>query len=318
VVTTADPHHDADELPATPLPVALPVTLDLRARTHDTVRRTVEGQLGWQPVDELTASLVPPAVRLVDVAASPSDATPAVLLVASDDDPLTAAQAVDRLRPAAIVAWPDADGRLPGAVARATVSLRSVRPVAATLRIGGAGGGVGTTTIAAAVAGASGWRGRRTLLVSGDRVLLPARTPTVAPSALAATDLWERAAPVAGVPGARAVRTTEPAFDGRVSAPSVEATVVDLGVADDVDVLVCRPDAAAVAVLERTSAAAVVVVGDGPVPARDLVTSGRRRIDVPWSARVARAAVVGRVPASLPGRFVRALLPLVPGGEPAD
>jgi hypothetical protein len=58
----------------------------------------------------------------------------------------------------------------------------------------------------------------------------------------------------------------------------------------------------------------VVVVGDGPASPRAVseAIGGRRRLDLPWSVRVGRAGLVGRVPASLPGSFVRALLPLAP------
>ena len=300
-----------------PLPAALPVAVELRGRLADAVRRTVEGQLGWQPVDAATAELVPPAVRLVDVAVTSPSSVPTVLLVSPDDPPAVAAEAARRVRPQAVVGWPDDRGRLVTAVTVATASPRATGPTAAVLHLGAAGGGVGTTTLALAIAGISAWRGRATLVTSGDAVLVPPGTPTIDPAALAAPDLWSRATPLVGVPDARAVRTTAPPVDVAVADPSVEVLVVDAGVADDVDVLVCRPDAAALAALERTSAAAVVVVGEGPVAERDLTRAigGRRRVDVPRSARVARAAVVGRVPAALPGRLVRSLLPLVPAGD---
>jgi hypothetical protein len=78
--------------------------------------------------------------------------------------------------------------------------------------------------------------------------------------------------------------------------------------------LVFRPGAAGLGALADTTAAVVIVVGDGPASPRAVAEAigGRRRIDLPWSVRVGRAGLVGRVPASLPGSFVRALLPLAP------
>lgn len=312
-LTAADTLADLE--PATTLPSAVPVALDLRGRLSDGVRRAVEAH-GWLVVDEATASLIPPVVRLADVTAPSGDGTPTVLLVAPDDPPTDAAEACLRVRPTAVVAWPDERHVLVGAVTAATAAPRQRTASAVLLRVGGAGGGVGTTTVALALAGLSAWRGQATLVTSGDAVLLPPGVPGIDPSALAAPDLWGRAAPVEGVPGARAVRTTAPPFEATLADPSVATAVLDLGVADEVDVLVVRPDAAGMAALERTAAAAVVVVGEGPVSARALASAvgGRRRVDLPWSRRVARAAVVGRVPAALPGRAVRSLLPLVPSG----
>lgn len=311
----ADPETLTDLTAEPVLPAAVPVALDLRGRFADAVRRAVEAH-GWQAVDEATATLIPPVVRLADVAATPGDGTPTVLLVAPDDPATDAAEACLRLRPAAVVPWPDEGGRLTGAVSAATSAPRRRTPTATVLRVGGAGGGVGTTTVALTLAGLAAWRGQAALATSADAVLLPETAPAIDPSALAAPDLWARAAAIGGVPGARAVRTTAPPHDGHVADPSVRTAVLDLGVADDVDVLVLRPDASGLAALRRTSAAAVVVVGDGPVPPRAMAEAvgGRRRVDLPWSRRVARAALVGRVPAAIPGRAVRALLPLVPAG----
>lgn len=293
---------------------AIPVALELRGRVADAVRRAVEAH-GWQVVDEVTADLVPPLVRLADVTTPGARTTPTVLLVTPDDDPTDAAAACLRLRPSAVVGWPDERRELEVAVA-AAVSAPRQRTTVARLRVGGAAGGVGTTTVALALGGLAAWRGRPTLVASGDALLLPDGVPTVDPSALVAPDLWTRATPITGVPQARAVRTTAPPFDAEVVDPSVGAAVLDLGVADEVDVLVLRPDGAGLAALRRTAAAAVVVVGDGPAPASQLTAAigGRRRVDLPTSRRFARAAMVQRVPAALPGRAVRALLPLVPAG----
>lgn len=293
---------------------ALPVAVELGPRTADAVRRTIEGVLGWQPVDDVTAALVPPAVRLVDSTTPDPSATPAVLVVADGDDPVATAEAVLRLRPVAVAGWPGED-HLATAVATAVAAPAATTTAAVpVVTIGGAGGGVGATTLALALAGLSAWRGTRTLVVSGDRCLLPDGTPTVDPEALTASGLWDRAQPLIGLDAARAVRTTAPAYAPRLTDARVEAVVVDLGVADEVDVLVLRPDAVGRAALGRTTASAAVVVGEGPLPPRELTRAigGRRRVDVAWSARVARAGLAGRVPTSLPGRLVRSLTPLLP------
>jgi hypothetical protein len=296
------------------LPVALPVAIEVRGPLLDPLRRTAEGVLGWQVVDEVTASLVPPAVRLVDTTGVRRDGTPIVLLCTADDDPVAAAEATARLGPDAVVRWPATDAALSVAVGRAAATPRATAPSAATVRVGGAGGGVGTTTIALTLAGIAAWRGATVLVASGDGVLLPTGAPAVDPGALTAPDLFVRAAAIRGVVGARAVRTTAPVLDVGVSDPTVGVAVLDVGVADEVDVLVLRPDATGLAALERTAAAAVVVTGTGPVPGHVLTAAigRRRRVDAPWSHRVARAGLVGRVPAALPGRFVRSLAGLVP------
>ncbi|MEX1177920.1 MAG: hypothetical protein WEB09_05625 [Nitriliruptor sp.] len=300
------------------LPVALPVSLAVRGQLAEPLRRTVEGTLGWQLVDEVTASLVPPAVRLADVTAAVDGASPTVLVVTRDDAPELAATATARLRPVAIVAWPAEPHELAAAAARATAAPRTAQVPTTVIRIGGAAGGTGTSTVALALAAVAAWRGGDVLVASGAAVLLPPAAPTVDPSALAAPDLLARAAPIPGVPGARAVHTNSPVLEVAVADPAVDLAVIDVGVADDVDVLVVRPDAAALAGLRRTAAAAVVVTGRGAVPARALeaAVGGRRRIDLPASDRVARAAAVGRVPASLPGSYLRALHGLLPRGTP--
>jgi hypothetical protein len=81
------------------------------------------------------------------------------------------------------------------------------------------------------------------------------------------------------------------------------------------DVVVARADAR---LRSPAAAGAALVVAAGPLaPGR-----ARRRLDerpaawLPWSDRVAAAAVRGRVPADLPGTFLRALRPLAPAGSP--
>lgn len=300
---------------------ATPVLLDLRGGTREVVRRAVEGHLGWQLVDDDPASLVPPRLRLVDVGTRATSPVPTVLLIQPDDPPIEVARAAVRLRPDGVLAWPaDAD-----ALVIAATTAMATRPASSdlartVLRVGGAGGGVGTTTVAAALAGIAGWTGRASLLVAGPDLTLPPTTPTVVPDALTAIDLWQRAAPVPGVGTLRAVRVTSPAHGARPTDHRVELAVLDDGVADDVDILVCRPDGRGLAALHRTTAGAVVVVGTGPVTRTELAAAlgPRPRVELPWSARVARAGVAGRLPGSLPGSYLRRLLPLVPAPARPD
>jgi hypothetical protein len=299
---------------------ALPVELALGGRHADAVRRWVEGTLGWQPVDAVTAGLVPAAVVLRDLAAPPAvpatDA-PAVLVVDDDAPGGEVAAGVLGASPDAVVGWPSGRDRLVTVVQDVLARPRHRPPDLRTIRVGGAAGGVGTTTIAFALAGLAAWSGARTLVAvrgagHGGRPM-PA-------AALAGTDVWAQADEVAGVPGCRAVRLVDPDLVPPPSDPAIATAVVDLGVDADADVYVCRPDAAALEGLAGTTAAAIVVVGVGPVPLRELAraASGRRAVRVAWSARVARAALAGRLPAGLPGAWLRRLTPLVAGAGCAE
>lgn len=302
-----------------PAELAVPVALDLHGPLADVVRRTVEGQLGWQVVDDDPGSLVPARLRLADAAATAPSTVPTLLVVTDDHDPVAVARATAALRPAQVIAWP-ADVPALATVAAASLATRPRLDGvgAAVVRVGGAGGGVGTSTVAAALAGIAGWRGQRSLLASDADAVVPVDGPVLVPSALAALDLWTRASPVAGVGTMRAVRVAGRPGGVPPDDPRLEVAVLDEGPADDVDVLVCRRDGRALAASARTTAGAVVVVGDGPVPRSALaeVVGRRRLIELPWSSRVARAAVAGRVPAALPGSWLRPLLPLVPPARP--
>src|SRR6056297_3934647 len=134
------------------------------------------------------------------------------------------------------------------------------------------------------------------------------------PEALGAVDLWGRATPLAGAGQARVVRLTGAGACPALDDPALAAAVLDEGIATDVDVLVLRGDAAGLAAAADTAAGALVVVGRGPARPRDLAAAcgSRRRVEVPRSARVARAGLHARVPTSLPGSFLPELLPLIP------
>lgn len=314
---TVEQATDEGEHASAALLSALPVWLTLRGRHADGVRRWTEGMLGWQPV-EPGAGELSPRVELTDaeglahrrVDQDRRSDPPIVLLV--DDESVSVADVAlaAAFAPLSVVAWPADRDRL--AHLASAVSERA--PVDAVLgerlRVGGAAGGVGTTTVCLALAGLRAWSGRRTLAVV--RTAMPGPRDVVG-DALADPDLWARATPVAGVAGVRTVRLVGDAPPAPTSDPRIESVVCDVGVDHDVDVLVCRPDQAALHALAGTTAAAVVVVGEGPVPLARLRESsaGRRQVRLPWSARVARAGHADRVPAGLPGTWLRRLIPLL-------
>ncbi len=306
----ADP--PAADTPARPVAVDLP-----RAQTEE-VRRWVEGVLGWQLVDGSTAQLVPPTVRLIGPDAPvPNDRVPRILLLPPGGSAEAAAVAAIRTGAVDVLVWPEERDRLAQVVAEVVD-----RPVARSegrriVRIGGVSGGVGTTTVVLALAGLAGWRGTRSMAALRGHVPV-AGLPTVPAAAVAAPDLWARLPQPPGTQSLRAVRVADPDRIATPTDPAIELAVLDQGVDVDVDVVVCRPDAAALERLSATTAAAIVVVGSGPVTPRELgrVAAGRRGIHLPWSARVARAGRYHRVPGSLPGTWVQRLRPLLPDAEP--
>lgn len=306
--------HPGDGAPADGTSAARPVAIDVDARHDEPLRRWVEGVLGWQVVDRATDGLVPPTVHLVGAGAEPpDDGIPRVLVLGAGDDPAAAATAALRGRPALVVRWPEDRDELAPWVAEVVDAPTGARAGPQVLRVGGVAGGVGTTTVALALGGLAAWRGQRTLVaIRGDAPV--AGVPVVAASALGASDVAGRVPVVAGVGELRAVRIGDPAPAAEPIDPALALAVLDQGVDTDVDVLVCRPDAAALAHLPATAAAAVIVVGLGLVRPQELVAAagGRRLLHLPWSSRVARAGLRRRVPATLPGAWLKRLQPLLP------
>lgn len=297
---------------------ALPVLLDLRGAHADRLRRAVEGELGWQPV--APDGSVPPRVRMADVraverwevSAAASD-PPLLLVVGPGDPPDRAAAAALRAGAAAVHPWPSPVARLAATVTRLVRDSRaSAGPPQECWRVGGAAGGVGTTTVALALGGLLAWEGARVLVVAHGWVPGPVAAPVEA-AALAAPGLDRVARGARGVPGLRVLRAVGDTEACRVHAGAREVVVRDDGVAADVDVLVCRRDPAGLEAVSETTAGAIVVCDDGIVPLGELQrrAGGRRIVIVPRSVRVARAAALGRVPASLPGRWLRALRPVL-------
>lgn len=304
-------------------PQAVPVALALGERHVGSVRRWIEGRLGWQAVEDDLDGPVPPSVRLVDVegalrlldgAVGPSsiDRLPTLLLVESDDVPALVADVARRLQPAAVCRWPDGRDDLPGLVVRAVGEARTSSTSGRVLRVGGVAGGVGVTTVVLALVGIAAWSAQRALAVVHGHAGVREATP-VPPDALVAPDLWSRAAPLPGLARARVVDTglvpaQRPPVDRRI-----ELSVLDVGTTPEVDVVVCRPDRAAAEQLPVTMAGAIVVVGRGLLSAERLaeLAGGRRIVHVPTSVRVARAVLRGQVPAGLPGTWIASLRPVL-------
>jgi len=312
-------------------PQAVPVAFALGERHVGSVRRWVEGTLGWQAVEDDLDGPVPPSVRLVDVEGAlrlldgaPGageardgrvDRLPALLLVQADDVPALAADVARRLQPAGICRWPEGRDALPELVARAIGTTRTGPSAGRVLRVGGVAGGVGTSTVVLALVGLAAWSGQRALAVVHGHVGVREAAP-VPPDALVAPDLWSRATPLPGLAHARVVHTgivpaQRPPVDRRI-----ELSVLDVGTSPEVDVVVCRPDRAAAEQLPVTMAGAVVAVGRGLLSVERIaaLAGGRRVIHVPTSVRVARAVLRGQVPAGLPGGWLEVLRPLLDVG----
>lgn len=301
---------------------AVPVALALGERHVGSVRRWLEGTLGWQAVDDDLDGPVPPAVRLVDLDGAVrlldsggTDRLPTVLLVEDEDVPALCADVARRLQPAGVCRWPDGRDALPDLVARAVGARRHGVEGGRVLRIGGVAGGVGTTTVALALTGVAAWSGQRALAVVHGHAGVRAATPVPA-DAVVAPDLWSRATPLPGITGARVVHTG----DGVPSRPPTDRrvglSILDVGTGAEVDVVVCRPDRAAAEQLPVTMAGAIVVVGRGlltPTRIHELA-GGRQVVHVPTSVRVARAVLRGHVPAGLPGSWLHALRPVLDTG----
>ncbi|HEX9888261.1 MAG TPA: hypothetical protein VGA69_02190 [Nitriliruptorales bacterium] len=291
---------------------ATPVTLDVAPAVAPAVRAWLE-TIGWQVVDAVTAALVPPVLTLTDaVGTRECLGVPTVLLITQTDDPVAAATRAGAVRPRAVVRWPEERDRLPGLVQHVTVAMDRP-PGAGTLVVGGASGGAGTTTIALALGGLAAWGGRRTLVAaSGDVPSAGARV--IDADALAGPGAWRGAVPAPGVPGLRVVGVTG-AAPRDVELDGVDLVVVDVGTDPAVDVLVLRRDGSGITALGRSEAGVAVVVDHGPAHPRAVTEAagGRRTVQVPFSARVARAGLARRVPAGLPGAWLKALAPIVRG-----
>lgn len=307
--------------PDTHPPRDLPVAVCLPEPLATEMRAWLEGELGWQVVPPEG----PPRPLLTLRAAEDPRPGCVVVIDGQLDAAALRAALADGARDA--VGWPHDRDRLVALARQPTAASSSGGPP--TWRVAGTGGGVGTSTVALAVAGLAAWSGRSVITVGGDDLLLlcgagPWRGPGLDEVlALGATDgaaeLDALARPVAGVDGLRCLggRATAP-FDA--SGWPAELVVIDQGVAatgqePGPDLLVTAPDARAARA--EGVAAPLLVVGDGPLDLAGVRSAGGRRPDgwLPSSARVARAALGGRVPASLPGTWLRALRQALAGSS---
>ncbi|MDX1620296.1 MAG: hypothetical protein R3320_04855 [Nitriliruptorales bacterium] len=292
---------------------ALPVEVEIAEPTGPRVRAYLEGTLGWQVVDHGTSKLVPPVCRLVDVGAEAMPgAPPTLLLVTERDDARDAAAAAVRLGPAGIVRWPEEREALPATAEGLATAAPHEHATAGQLRIAGAAGGVGATTVCLAVGGLLAWAGRPALVIARGPVPVP-EVRQLSSEDLAGAGTWRGATSVPGCDGLKVVRCNDSTADAPVDAGAVAAAVIrDVGVVDEADVLVMRRDRPGIDALAVTSAGTAIVIDDGVVPVRSFTAAaGRRRLLVlERSVRVARAGALQRVPASLPGSWLRTLRPL--------
>lgn len=298
----------------------LPVTVDLPGVLGQEVTAYVEGEAGWQvvadggpprPVLALTDRPLPgqPCVVVVDGVPG-HDVTRAALLAGALD----------------VIGWPMDRARLADAPLRAQTA-RTPEGGARILRVGGASGGAGTSTVSLALAGLLAWAGRRTLVVGDDDLLrLCGRAPWEGPGAAevgtldpadAVREVAALARPVAGVERLAVLgRGGAGAASATTAARGWPADVIVWDVRsrqDEADVLVGRPDAGLRAV--SGAPVPVVVVGEGPLDARGVggVLGRPPLVWLPTSARVARAGLSGRVPSALPGGWLRSLRVLADG-----
>jgi hypothetical protein len=285
----------------------LPVCVDLPGRLGQEVAAFAESEAGWQVV-----AADSPLVPVVTLARQVRDAMPTVVVL---DAPPAPGLLRDTLLAGAldIVVWPQERDRLleiPDRIGR-TTSAHGTTPL---LTVGGARGGVGASTVALTIAATVAWAGGRALCVGGQgAVRLAGLAPWQGPGTAEVTALGRHAAQelpglakdVPGVPGL-AVLGGGSGLAPEVSSWPYDLVVADVGVQDRPDVLVAAADGSAEG---ATAAAVVLVVEHGPLQ-RDAVTAALGRAPdgwLPYSVRVARAGVRGRVPSALPGSWVAAV-----------
>lgn len=250
------------------------------------VARYVESRLGWQVVEDSTD--LPARVRLAD---RPVRGAGTVLVVRDvTGDVLREALAASIHR---VVRWPDEADRLAEMVPRS-------QPLAASRRllVGGTARGVGTSTVALAVATAWAYRGRPTWLVADQRA-----------RALAGVDVDNLAVvECTAVPGLQLASRVADIVSGL---GEDDLVVADVGAALGVDLLVARPDRWLANAVSAGYEGPVLTVGEGALRPDELdrMLGDRPRAHQPWSRRIARAGMLGR----LPGAFRRSTLDVVDG-----
>lgn len=278
----------------------LPVAVALSPPLDTWVATWVERDLGWQVVD--------PAGPLAPVLALADQACAGLPWIAVTDGSPGAEQIRSHLTSGAVdvVGWPQDRLRIPLLATQIDQSRAGGAAVTTRITVAGVAGGVGTSTIALAIGGLLAWSGAA-VLVSGDPELV-----TLAGSGRPA-DLFDdgshRSMTPSAVAGVPRLSVVGEGTDVAASAWSGDVVVVDAGTAvtAETTLVVSRPDRA----LRRAGASnrPVVLVGNQPLSTRD----ARRLLGtsllahLPTSARVARAGLEGRLPAALPGAWLRDL-----------
>jgi hypothetical protein len=260
----------------------------------------VERDLGWQVVD--------PAGPLAPVLALADRACAALPWIAITDGAPGAEQIRSHLTSGAVdvVGWPQDRLRIPLLAAQIDQGRAGTASGTTRITVAGVAGGVGTSTVALAIGGLLAWSGA-VVLVSGN-----ADVVTLARSGQPADPRHHgphgSTAPLA-VEGVPRLSVVDRGADVTASAWSGDVVVVDAGTAvtADTTLVVSRPDRG----LRRAGAShrPVVVVGDQPLSGRDArrLLGASLLAHLPSSVRVARAALTGRVPAALPGAWLRDL-----------
>jgi hypothetical protein len=278
----------------------LPVTVALPAPLSTQVATWVERDLGWQVVD--AAGVLAPALALADRTCG------ALPWIAVTDGPPAAEHVRRHLTSGAVdvVGWPQDRLRIPLLAAQIEQGRDAADTETSRLTVAGVAGGVGTSTIALAIGGLLAWSGAAAL-VSGDTDLLA--LAGVAGPGGSRHDAAPTAAAPAAVPGVAGLSVVGRGADVAAGAWSGDVVVVDAGTAvtSDATLVVSRSDRG----LRRAGAFGrpVVIVGDQPLVARDArrLLGAPPLVRLPLSARVARAGLEGRVPAALPGTWLREL-----------
>ncbi|HWH31880.1 MAG TPA: hypothetical protein VNU01_04350 [Egibacteraceae bacterium] len=289
----------------------LPVAVELPAGLELDVTLFVEREAGWRRVP--LEGPPSPALLLTQRART---WPPSVVVLPGPVDAATVRRAL--LEGALdVIAWPEDRERLAACAGRLPAGPSAPAPLV--LSVVAASGGVGASTVALALAGLVAWGGRRVAITGGEGMLrLAGLSPWRGPGAdelarLAPGEALREFPRVAhAVPGVRGLWALHASGSPAAHGWPVEVLVVDGAVtgpapAHGAVLAVARADAG----LERLAGAAVPVVVNGAGPrsaAQVRRILGREPLAwLPHSARVARAACAGRVPAGLPASWLSPL-----------
>ena len=284
----------------------LPVCVDLTGRLAEEVTAFVEAEAGWQVVGGEGPLL--PVLTLAAEAAGPGS-------VVVRPGAVTSGEVREALLAGAldVVSWPEDRLRLlslPGRLRPA-----SAGPAAPLLRVGGCRGGVGASTVALAIGATVAWSGGRALVV-GDAGLVrlggigswqgPGAAELSVLGAAAAHEVERVARPLPGIRGLCVLLGS-----AQLPVPAgwpYDLVVADVGVAGaaEAHLVVAAADGS---LAHAPPGADVLVVEHGPLDRAGVRRAlGRSPAGwLPYSARVARAGLAGRVPSALPGSWVKAL-----------